>query len=84
MAVREVPLYILKHNVLFRYIMFFYNSLGDSSAAGLITRKVGVSIDAREGLKEALIATGLILGTGIQQNIYISAGIRLLYIRSCS
>ena len=36
---------ILKRNVL-----FCYNSLRASSAANLITRKLGVSIDAREGL----------------------------------
>ena len=39
-----------------------------------------MSVDAREGLKEALIALGLskpFLGTGIQQIAYISAGIIL-------
>ena len=36
--------------------MYCYNSLRASLAAGLITRKVGMSVSAQEGLKEALIA----------------------------
>ena len=45
------------------------HSLEASSTTGLFTQKVGMWVDAREGLKEALIAIGLskpFLGTGIQ------------------
>ena len=37
----------------------FGNYNNCTKAENLITRKLGVSIDAREGLKEALIAIGL-------------------------
>ena len=53
------------------------------SRPGLITRKVGVSVNAQEGLYSMLdtfIAIGLsepFLGAGIQQIAYIGTGIRL-------